>query len=1015
MTRSSLPDWMMRPRITLSIAALLALTGLAAWFTMPRLEDPEMSDRWASVIATYPGADPETIERTVLEPIEEELAQVSGLKRIDSTARAGFAVITLEVSDNVDVKSIDKIWTRVDEKLKDAHQEFPRGAGEPTLDRDVSDPEAIVLAVTGAEYEQLAQAAQRVERALLGLGKVARVKRIGDPGQEVVIEIDPAVAAHVGVNLRTLTSTLASRHTTIPAGSIELDGRTASLRPEAEFASAEEISRTPIPLANGSAIALGDVASVRIGPSDPAGERMRFNRQAAIGLGIIPQRPVDLVKFGVDVRAEIKRLERELAPLKIEEVAFQPDQVEARLNDLGSNLIQSMLIVGAVLMLMMGLRMGLVLSAVVPLVTLASLGVYAAFGGVLHQMSIAALVISIGMFVDNAIVVAEDVQARLDAGTSKQDAMRQAVTSLALPLGSANGTTIAAFVPMLMAQGPVAEFTGALPVVIALTLVMSYVFTLFVTPVLTTALKPSTSKRDDWMMHLGQRLGTLAVTRKKAVFGGALLAMFASLMAAPYVEQNFFPHGDRNQLIVDLSLPEGASVTRVDALSLELERALESRTEVASVTSFIGRGAPHFYYNLTGWPKSPHRAQLLVTTRDLESVDAVQAFIRGFARRELPELAVAVKKLEQGPSVAAPIEVRVYGPHLSRIAQATDLVLREVTNVEGTVDILETLGTGVPAVKVRIDSATAARHHTSSTDVVLALLSETRGLEVGQLRTTRDPVPILVRAPLGRHLPPELLDSVGIGSGGSGKVASDVPLAEIADTQTQWLPAAIHHRNRKRVAKVLAELAPDATFSSVMRQLQPKLDALELPDGVTLEIGGAGEGSTAANDALLMAMPLGVLLLLALLLAEFNSFRRVAIVLTTIPLAAIGVIPGLLLAQQPFGFMSVLGVTGLAGIVVNNAIILLDLADRKLAEGVSIEEATREAVRARTRPILLTAATTVVGLLPLALSNTSLWPPLAWAMISGLTASTLLTLLVVPALYVLLMQRKKPGLVPAAE
>lgn len=1000
---SGLSTVLTRPRVTLSIAVLLAMSGVAAWFTMPRLEDPELSDRWATVISPYPGADPATIERTVVEALEAELAQVSELKHIDSTARAGFAIVALELADGVKAHQIDRIWDHVEESLRKARRKFPAGAAEPELDRDIADPEAIVLAVTGAEYSELLGAVERIERALLGLPNVARVKRIGDPGQEVVVEIDPAVASSLGLQLRSLSSMLSSRHTSTPAGFVELDGRTASLRPDAEFASAEDLAHTPIQLANGSAIALGDVANVRMGRADPPGEAMRVNRQAAIGVGIVPQRPINLVKFGKEVRAQLKLLERELGPIQIQEVAFQPDYVEERLSDLGSNLIQSIAIVGIILLLTMGLRMGILLSGVVPLVTLASLGVYAAFGGVLHQMSIAALLISIGMFVDNAIVVAEDVQARLDLGVGKAEAMRQAVVSLALPLGSATGTNIAAFVPMLMAEGPVAEFTSALPVVITLTLVMSYVFTLFVTPILTAALRPRTDLREDWMVRLGRAAADLAIGRKKAVLLSALLAVAASLLVTPYVQRSFFPHGDRNQLMVALTLPEGASVARIDALSLKLEQALESEPAVLSVTSFIGRGSPRFYYNLPSWPKSPHRAQVLVTTRDLDSVDSVQAFIRSYARRELPEASVAVKKLEQGPGVAAPVEVRIYGTDLSRMAQATDQVLREVTAVQGTEDILETLGTGVPAVKIHIDDASAARRGRSRHDVVLALLGETRGLEVGQLRTLRDPVPVLVRTPQGRHLSPELIESVGVGS---ARIASDVPLAEIADAETTWLPAAIRHRNRKRMTSVLAELSPGATLSSVLRQLQPRLDALDLPEGVTLEMGGAGESSSQANTALVVAMPLGLLLLVGFLLIEFNSFRRVAIVLTTIPLAAIGVIPGLLIGQQPFGFMSVLGVTGLAGVVVNNAIILLDVADRRLASGETLEQATHEAVRSRTRPILLTAMTAVVGLLPLAFSRSSLWPPLAWAMISGLTASTLLTLLVVPALYVLLMGRE---------
>ncbi len=990
-----------RPRVTLAIAALLALAGIAAFVTMPRLEDPEMSDRWAIVIAPYPGADPETIERTVVEPIEEELAQVVELKRVDSTARAGFAVITLELHDSNDTRQIDRIWDHVRESLDKAQRELPTDAETIELNRDISDPEAVVLAVTGGELDALSRAADELERSLLGMPNVARVVRIGDPGEQVTVELDPTVSARLGITPRMLAGVLASRHTTIPAGFVELDGRTASLRPDAEFRSVEDLERTPIPLQGGNAVALGDVAKVSLGQKTPADQRMRVDRRAAVGLGIVPKRPVDLVKFGEEVRAMVVQMQPKLAPFAIEEVAFQPDHVKARLTNLSGNLVQSVVIVGVLLMLMMGLRMGLVVSAVVPLVTLASVGVYAATGGVLHQMSIAALVIAIGMLVDNAVVVAEDVQSRLDAGATKIDAMRDAVVSLAAPLGSATGTTVAAFVPMLMADGPTAEFTIALPVVITLTLGMSYLFALFVTPVLAALLKPNPEAREHWMTRLGRGAGELAVGRKKSVLAGAALVVLASIATAPYLDRAFFPSGDRNQLIVELSLPEGASIDRIDALSLKLERALESRDEVLSVTSFIGRGSPHFYYNLWAWPKSPHRAELVVTTRDVSSVEDTQAWVRAFAREELPELSVAAKKLEQGPGMAAPIEVRVFGPDLERIARATEQVLREVSSVEGTADVRETLGTGVPALRIRVDDATAARLGISRTDVVLALLGETHGLEIGKLRGARDPVPVLVRSPLGRHLPPELLDSVGISL---AQPMSDVPLSELAETETQWLPSAIRHRDRKRVTTVLAELEGDATFTSVMRELEPKLAALELPEGVSLEMGGEGEGSADASSALIMTLPFGLLMLIGFLLVEFNSFRRVGIVLTTIPLSAAGVIPGLWISGQPFGFMSLLGIFALAGVVVNNAIVLLDVADHARASGMSAEDAMREAVQRRTRPILLTSTTTVAGLLPLALSESTLWPPLAWAMISGLTASTLLTLLVVPAMYAILMR-----------
>lgn len=996
-----------RPRVTLSVALALAAMGALAFQTMPRLEDPEMPDRWAVVTAPYPGADPYTVERTILEPLEEHLAEVSELKYVDARVRNNVAILTLELSDGIDLTQIDRIWTDVEDAIEAARRDFPDGAGEPSLDRDISDPESVVLAITGGDRMQLAQAAETVERALLGLPDVARVKRVGDPETQVTVELQPATARQLGISTRQLVGVLAARNVTIPAGQIDVQGRTATLRPDREFQSVEEIADTPVPLPGGSAVRLGDVARVTLAPTEPAPERMRLNGVAAVGIGVVPARPVDLVRFGDVLRAELAEVAPRIAPLTIDEVTFQPARVQKRLTDLGGSLLLGVLIVALVLLLTMGLRMGLLVAAIVPVVALASLGLYALGGGVLHQMSIAALVIALGMLVDNAIVITENVQARIDEGTPARAAAGLAARELAIPLGAATGTTVAAFIPMLMARGPVADFTRALPIVILLTLLVSYAFALLVTPALAVWLRPSKGTKDDGLFQrLSARLGRAAVARPWAVMLGVSALMAASLSSAGKIGMQFFPGGDRNQLLVDLQLPEGADVERTDAAAARLERVLLERGEVVHVASFVGRAAPHFYYNVNASPSSPHRAQLLVTTTSVETVLDSQAFVRDWVQRELPEVTVAARKLEQGPGVAAPVEVRIYGDDLADLATATRQVLRAVKNVQGTRDVRDTLGTGVPSLQLDVDDATAARHGLSRSDVVLALLGQTRGLEVGQLRSGHDPVPILVRSPHGRFTSAAELDAVD--------VVSDVgpmpiPLGQLAEARTEWQPAMIRHRHRRRVTAVLAELSEGVTINDAWSQLQPALDELQLPAGVDYEMGGAGEGSSNANTALIMSLPLGLVLLLGILLVEFNSFRRVLVILSTVPLAAVGVIPGLVLGAQPFGFMSMLGVFALAGVVVNNAIVLLDVADRKQAEGVPIAEATELAVRARTRPILLTTATTVAGLIPLAISDSTLWPPLAWAMISGLTASTLLTLLVVPALHVLLQRARVPG------
>jgi multidrug efflux pump subunit AcrB len=352
--------------------------------------------------------------------------------------------------------------------------------------------------------------------------------------------------------------------------------------------------------------------------------------------------------------------------------------------------------------------------------------------------------------------------------------------------------------------------------------------------------------------------------------------------------------------------------------------------------------------------------------------------------------------------VDAPIEIRALGWDLQNVQKAATLVVATLRGIPEAVDVRTNMGLGVPTIRFRIDDASAARHGLSRSDVALAVQGRTRGLEVGQYRAGEDPVPILIRSAAGEEYRPRNLDSIDVAKP-RGK---PVPLALLAESDVQWLPAVIHHRDRKRLVTVSAQLAEGATYSRVLEKALPALKSLDLPAGARVEVGGAAEESEEANSAMFMALPLGIMVLIVILMAEFNSIRKVSIILVTVPLAATGVIPGLLIGGQPFGFMSLLGVFALAGVVVNNAIVLLDHIELIRKRGATIREAIAESITARTRPILLTTATTVLGLLPLALSSSNLWPPLAWAMISGLIASTALTLLVAPALYQTLFLRQ---------
>ena len=993
--------WMLgNRRLVLTVALMLSATGTILWMTMIRQEDPRMPDYWGQVVAPYPGADALTVERLVLEPIEDALAEVSEIKFVEATAFEEVAVMQIELRDGI--KDFNAAWDEVREALDTARQEFPAGAGQPVLDENQVDQDAIVLAVTGSvDSQRLLAGARQVKDHLQAMPAVKRAHLIADPGEQVTIALNDAAARRLGLTTRQIVEQLGARNTILSGGSLLVAGKTVRLRPLSEFASVEEIARTPLVLADGGSVPLKEVASIRLGPAEPVEARMRFNKEMAVGVAVVPREAINLVDFGRAIRLQIDDLSRDMAPLSIHTVTFQPDRTRSRLKELNLSLLYGVLIVAGILVMVMGMRLGLVVASVVPLVTMASVAVYAWGGGVLHQISIAALVLALGMLVDNAIVMAENVQWRLDRDESPRQAALGAVGELRTPLLAATLTTIAAFVPMLIASGPTADFTRSIPVIIMLTLIVSYLYALAVTPTLSQLfLKPGDSRNLKWLERIGRGLAGFAIRRAVLVLVIAAGLLAGSAVLSRNIQQQFFPSADRNQVLVDVKMAEGAHLDTTDGVVRQVETALIGRPEVTGVASFIGRSAPKFYYNVPHVPFSPHFAQLIVETRHVADVRPVISYIRESLQRELPRAELVTRKLEQGPPVQAPVEIRLRSHDLMDLNQAATIMTTALKAIAGTLDVRHDMGPGAPTLRFRIDDAVAARYGITRVDIARAIYGRTRGQSIGDLYTGEDPIPVLVRSEAGEGLSVSDLEAIDVPAP-DGRM---VPLAQVAHVEPVWQPAAIKHRNGKRLVTVSAQLQDGIGFSQVLPVLKAKLSTLNLPGGVEVTIGGDAEGSGEANSEIMRNLPIGLLLLLGVLLAEFNSFRRVLIILTTVPLAAAGVVPGLIIASQPFGFMSLLGVIALVGIVVNNAIVLLEVVENRRMEGADVATALEEAVARRIRPILLTTATTVAGLLPLAVSSSTLWPPLASAMISGLISSTLLTLVVVPAMYRVLLR-----------
>lgn len=988
-----------RRRLTVGLALVLSLLGVLAWFFMPREEDPKLEERFGMILAPYPGADATSVERLVVEPLEEELAEVDGIKEVRATIRLGIAVLNVELRD--DVGDIDTVWKDVDEAVDEATKELPEGALAPQVDHRLNETESVVIAVTGSSDSLvLADAADALRSRLLADPDVSRVVVTGDPGEQITVQWDDWQERQFGVGPLAIVELLQSRNITSPAGTIELDGRAVAIRPRADLGSLEEIRELPLVLRDGTGVRLGDITTVRRTTREPGEELARHDGRPAVLVGVIPRSGLDVVAFGDGVRAIVRSFEDGRGDVELVEVAYQPEKVEHRLSGLSRSLGIGIGIVALVLVVSMGLRVGLVVALAVPLVTFAAVAIYAAGGGVLHQIAVAALVLALGLLVDNAIVVAEAIQRRLDDGIEPTRAVRASVRELAIPLATATATTLAAFVPMLLSEGTSADFTRAIPIVVVITLAASYVYALVITPAVAgTVLRRNPRPGRGIIEPMAKWIARVSIRHPILVLVATAAIVSAEGYAAGRVGFSFFPASDREQMVVMVEMPEGTHIRETDRLTRSLEAEVSKLEGVTSLTTVVGRSAPSFYYNIVRAPSSPHIAQIIVTTEGPDDVGRAVESVRELARCCFPDARIFARRLEQGPPVSAPVEVRLYGDDLAELHEAATRVRGLVRDHPDTRDVRADDGLGVATLAMEVDDAEAARAGLSRRDVVVSLLGRTHGISAGSYRAGDDPVPIVVRGAAGESVSVDELAMADVAAPGG----APVPLSKLARTGIDTKPAVIHHRNRARTVSVLAEVAPDSTYAEIVGALVPRLEELDF-GGVRWEIGGATEKSADANKGLAAKAPFGALLLIVVLLAEFNSFRRVGIIVATAPLAAMGIWPGLLLADLEFGFVALLGAIALIGIVVNAAIVLIDVADRRRTEGRPVAEALTDAIVLRTRPILLTTATTIAGLLPLGYSESTLWPPMAWSMISGLLTATVLSLFVVPSLYRLLVR-----------
>lgn len=982
-------------RLVYAMTLMLLVVGLASWFTMARQEDPSFPYRTGIVKVVFPGATATQIEKLITEPLEEQLAEVGEIRRMRSISRDDVVIVIVELLDRI--YDTDTAWDRVRIALEQAEQDFPQGVVELTLEDKRMDIPAVVLSLTGSDDAVLlAEQAEKLKKQLLRVPGVSRIEVNGDPEKELRVELDNTTLNQLGLNRDQVVAAIQANNQIIPGGLIRLDEHSLRIVSGSDIRQLDDLKSIPLTLANGQQIPLNAVAHIHMAAREPQAAQSYRNGERAVSLGIITRRgQVDALAFGAALRSQVENLREEFAPLNIQETFFQPDYVEERLTGLQWNLLGSVAIIALVVIIALGWRNGLVVAAILPVVAIIALALYNLGGGILHQIAVIGMVISLGILVDNAIVVVEAIEQNLQNGLSRREAVGATFAQMAMPLFSSTGTTVAAFIPLLLSKGGTGDFTRGIPVMIIIALIVSYFISVFVLPLLAEHLiRERTVKSTGHMAALTQFLMRVTRERGKSVLIGVAVVMFAVLMLVPNLKLQFFPAADRNQLVLDISLPGNASMAESAEVSQAIEQQLLAREDVLFVYRTVGASGFRFYYNLNSIPESPNTARLMINTANLAANQILIEWIEHDLQPLYPEATLVAKRLGQGPPTPAPIELRLQSDDSLALYQATDQVLGLLHQIEGTDMVRSDLDTGIAEMRIEVDKATAESLGLRRDQVATALFGQSRGLDAGEYRYADDPVTIRVRSTDGEQSLPQVIASTTI----YDVAGRPIPLDAVAKVSMHWSPAVIHHYNGQRTVTVLSELAPGAAYNQILTALYQALETQPLPESVTMQLGGDAEGSGDANSAILKTAPLGIMMLLLFMLLEFNSFKRLGIILVTIPLAGVGIIPGLVFSNSPFGFQSLLGVIALTGIVVNNAIVLLDAIDAHLKNGADIDDAVDQAISVRTAPVLLTTVTTVLGLLTLALSESTLWPPMAWAIISGLLMSTLLTLLVIPVL-----------------
>jgi multidrug efflux pump subunit AcrB len=1006
-----------RSRFTITIMASLLALGFALYAGFPKREDPVVVIRTAVVTSSFAGMAPERIENLVAVPIERKIRELAEVKDIRTLATEGSLIIYVDLKD--EVAGVNATWQRLRDKMNDVKGELPEGAAGPFVNSDFGDVSVATVAITaeGFSYRDLKGVAEDFRKKLYQLAGVAKVELLGAQDERVWLEIDMKKLASVGVQLNLLVKDLQAQNVILASGNINADGTRVLLETSGDFPNVRAIETMLTRVGTtDSLVRLADLVTVRRDYVAPKVKPAYFNGRPAVVLSVVMRPDQDVTQLGERLRAAARSYEDGL-PIgyAFNFATYQAEQVRSAVNSALSNVAQTFVVVGGLVILFLGLRAGLVAAMIVPFAVMFSLIGMRALGIALEQVSIAAVIIALGLLVDNGVVIVEDIVSRFGRGIPAQDAALAAGQQYAFPLLISSVTTVAAFLPLFLLSGSSGEYAYSLAAVVALTLGGSWIAAVYILPALTVWFigrakrpRPENEPNSPVQALYGSAV-RFAIHFPVIVVGACFVLVALSVTQFGRVPRQMFPLSERNQFLIYMNLPDGTDISETEARALEVSRWLGDRREnpeIASDVLYVGDGGPRFYLTLTPVPPDPAAAFFLVNATDYQG--AIRASDRAwkYLYENHPEARFKIKRLAMGSVESGIVEVEISGPDANRLLALGEQVRSIFEGTPGIRDNDDDWGNKVLKVEIDINQDRARQLGITSEEITQMLKTYFSGSAVSVYRENDISIPIVLRAGAETHQSLEGLTSASFAK--DGKVIS---LAQIATLKTGFDFARIRRKNQVRTIIVTGRSA-SLTAGNLLKAIQPGLQARDLSGGYRLTIGGELQKSAETNERLATGLPAALAVMVLAIILQFNSFRRTLLTFTTVPLILIGIPFGLLATGQPLSFFGTLGVISLAGIIINNAIVLIDQIDIERSQ-CDLREAIIAASRKRLRPILLTSATTVLGLAPMAVAGGALWQPMAVLMMSGLAVASMLTLLFVPAGYFLLFRFDKDKPHPA--